>query len=394
MNKFLDFDSLLLTRRIDDPLITETLVHAAHTPIYRLVTVLLHNPSRVESITKTILLSALEKLDEYLPGTNFNTWLFTLAMQACRKHLQWERWKNLFTKSEGKEIRPKPDPRILEDLDDKLRLPLILAYGFDLEIPDIAVILNHREPAVQARIEKAIHTLEFPGIEEDGKSHALKAEIARQYPLPPAPPEGFSTLIESLHQQVQQRKTRQPRLRLTTWGEVAWFGLSLIVLAGIYLTFNRTSSDNTTLPLFPSPTPPLPEAIVPNTEQISEQPVVDIEYPRYASEPVISADGRTIVYSVHGNNGQNIHLYDRETGQAAPIAFSPEGNQGYSYNYHYSPDISDNGEQVVFAAISMEGSFFSCPDNSYSSCSQIVLYEREEHTWKILSSNQEDQMGN
>ncbi len=378
MQPFLDFETLLLSHGVQQRRVGETFVRIAYRPVCQFAALILDDPVLAETLTPTLLETALKSLSRYPTGTDFATWLYALVMDECRTIQRRKWWKTGFRKTPA----PAPlsagePPALATALPDNLRLPLMLAYGFDLEIPQIAEILHHRETTIQTRIESAL--CQLPGLDREEKTHALKGEIARCYPTPPEPAEGFPALIERITSDTGQgnARTRFPT-PFTFSGEFAWISLAVLFLAGIFWVFNQTDTENTTLPLFPSPTPPPPEAIAPGTLSIFEQPASRDSTFSFASDPATSADGRFTVYSVNNDNGTNIYLYDREDGKSTPINLFPLENQD---NYNISPDISDDGLRVVF----MAGNFTN---------SQIILYDSEHEEWQIISSDLEGNPGN
>ncbi len=390
---FLDFETLLLSHGVQHPRVGETFVRIAYRPARQFAALVLDDPVLAETLTPTLLETALKSLSHYPTGTDFATWLYALVMDECRTIQRRKWWKTGFRKTPA----PAPlsagkPPALATTLPDTLRLPLMLAYGFDLEIPQIAEILHHRETTIQTRIESALRQL--PGLDREEKTHALKGEIARCYPTPPEPAEGFPALIERITSGTGQGNARTPLpIPFTFSGEFAWVSLAVLFLAGIFWVFNQTDTENTTLPLFPSPTPPLPEVITPGALSIFEQP--ESRYATYydASDPASSADGRLTVYSVNDENGSSIYLYNREEGKSTPINLLPDSLNSEN-NFLFYPDISADGTKIVFMAEFFAGSKFACPYGTGFSCSQIILYDRAQQSLRIISSDLVGNPGN
>ncbi|NUM48769.1 MAG: hypothetical protein HUU38_29020, partial [Anaerolineales bacterium] len=375
MNTFLDFEALLETHRVEAPQVLESFVRLAYTPVRQLAACLLADARWAAELTPIILQTALEQLSQYPVGTNFAVWLFALTVRVCRKHQFRERWRK--GKHKDREVRPSA----FGNLSEYVRVVLFL-YGLDLEISDMAVILQRREGTLQKDLDEGLVRLGIAGTEEEVKP-PLQAELAREYPTPSEPEEGFPALIERLTPRDTSRPARAGRF--TRWTEWAWASVALIVLLGVFWTFSRTDrGDNMTLPMFPSPTPPLPEITQPQATNVSTQPDIDQNMP-YATDPMISGDGKTVVYVSNDENGQNFYLYEQETGQATQIDLNPESSQ--STNNFYLPDISHDGRRIVFIAWTLEGSSFPCPGNGAYICEPVVLYDRDLQTWTVVTIN-------
>ncbi|HNB54731.1 MAG TPA: hypothetical protein PK530_22470, partial [Anaerolineales bacterium] len=374
---------LLETHRAEAPSVIETFIRLAYAPVRRLTTCLLADPAQAGALTPILLQSACEYLPQYPVGTSFAVWLFALVVQGCRKHQRRARWRQ--GKQKAREVRSSA----FANLPEHGRAVLFL-YGLDLEITDIAVILQRREGTLQKDLDEGLLRLGIEGTEEEVKT-PLRAELAREYPTPSEPEEGFPALIERL----TPRGTPRPAQarRFTRWTEWAWAGVALIVLLGVFWTFSRTGhGDNMTLPLFPSPTPPLPDILQPQTPNVSTQLEVELQNSHYAADPMISGDGGTVAYVMNNENGQNLYLYEREAGQATIVDLIPESVQ--NSNNFYLPDLSDNGQRIVFIAAMLEGNMFPCSGNASYLCEPLVLYDRNLQTWTIVTANETGDLAN
>ena len=429
MNTFLDFETLLLSRSPDEPIVSNTFVRTAYEPLYRLTAAIFNNSPVTERVTQQILTTALEKLNEYLPGTNFSTWLFTLAIQVGNKTKHQAFWRGLFQKAavtpptpettgieslvssqhavETSEVLetesnfhsrarnfgsllPRNNEKV-QSLEEKLRLPLFLAYAFELETSEIAVILHTREHIIQSRIEKALESLGWAENGTDKKKHALRAELDRAYP----PPAGDGIPLGDQQPRAGPRPPRSgPNMLALSWRELAWAGVVLLTLAGIFWTSNRTDIENTTLPLFPSPTPPLPDVIFPQSASFSEQLPIEAIPSQYAVEPIISANGNVIVYMTLETPGYYLDFLDRDTGEKKRIDVPPQDSR--SFVQSYLPDISDDGRWIVFAAHSTKLTSDGVPPcfPPITDCSQILLYDRETDELALVSAAPDGTPGN
>lgn len=254
MQPFLDFETLLLSHGVQHPRVGETFVRIAYRPVHQFAALVLDDPVLAETLTPTLLETALKSLSRYPTGTDFTTWLYALVMEECRTIQRRKRWKTGFRKTPAAPapLSASEPPALTTAIPDSLRLPLMLAYGFDLDIPQIAEILHSRETTIHTRIETAFR--QFPGQALEEKIHALKGEIARCYPSPPEPEEGFPALIERLTSEVGRGNARaRGPFPVNLSGEAGWVGLVLLLVMGIFWVFNRTDTENTPPAAFPLP---------------------------------------------------------------------------------------------------------------------------------------------
>lgn len=378
MNTFLDFETLLQSHRPETPLVRETLIRLGYAPVRRLAACLLDDPPRAAALTPVILQTALAHLPDYPLGTSFAVWLLALTVRVCRRQ------RGLWGKKQARPIETTDG--VLSELPETMRAALLLADDFNLEVTEIAVILHQREGRVQKMLIEGRKRLGLDEATEGEDQPRAGAYLAGAYPTPREPEAGFPALIE----QLSTRGEGQPaRSRVSYRGEWLWAGLALLVIFGLYLTFNRTGNNNTTLPLYPSPTPPLPDVLFPQAEVTSDQPESAAAGPHYASEPILSGDGKTVVYLQSGNDGMELALYDRELGQTSPIDLFPGGFSGT--NSFMTPDVSDDGQKIVFTAYVLEGSAFTCAGGT--PCAQVIMYDRGQQGWLIVSTNEAGDKG-
>lgn len=146
---------------------------------------------QAEIATRETFVIALDTLGRYREDTPFAIWLFRIAVRVARKRARlWQRsrwwserpgilWRAFRRVSGQKEnapseamiyqqIEPQQPKRTgdglwksLRQLDEKLRLPVVLRYYHDFSLEEIAGILKVSEGTVHARLDKAREQLAF-----------------------------------------------------------------------------------------------------------------------------------------------------------------------------------------------------------------------------------------
>jgi RNA polymerase sigma-70 factor, ECF subfamily len=169
-------DNLLLTRAADDPLLAEAMVRDYRDPIYRLALSILNDPDDAEDAAQDIFVSAVSSLNRYQVGTNFKSWLYTIAVNTCRDYLRKRAsrvrlsqvWKSMQSFSahppdpETSTIRKESHTQLwglVNQLNEKHRLVLILRLVHDLSIQEISHILDIHEKTVYSRLYDAFKKL-------------------------------------------------------------------------------------------------------------------------------------------------------------------------------------------------------------------------------------------
>jgi RNA polymerase sigma-70 factor (ECF subfamily) len=115
----------------------------------------------------------LRSLDSYRGEAKLSTWLYSITVNLCRNHIRArqrrERVRNLFerlttpiedapSQPEDVIIRMQADFSlfsIVQSLNEKHRLPVILRYYHDCSVAEIAQILDIPEGTVHSRLNTA-----------------------------------------------------------------------------------------------------------------------------------------------------------------------------------------------------------------------------------------------
>jgi RNA polymerase sigma-70 factor, ECF subfamily len=169
-------DNLLLTRAVDDPLIIEAMVRDYRDPIFRLVLSILNDPDEAEDAVQDVFVNAASALNRYQVGTSFKSWLFTIAVNISRDYLRkraarskmhqvWKVTQSFPTQKSDLETSVIQNESrkllwgLVDHLNEKHRLVVILRLVHDLSIMEISQILDVHEKTVYSRLYDAFKKL-------------------------------------------------------------------------------------------------------------------------------------------------------------------------------------------------------------------------------------------
>jgi RNA polymerase sigma-70 factor (ECF subfamily) len=166
-------EDILQACRQGDPQAIDTLVRQHQGAVYGLCISILEDPSDAEDAAQETFIAAVRALGGFRGGSTFRTWLFTIAVNTCRRQLR-RRKRGLALHSSLRLVQPTLadaplDPeqtvirsevtdalhRAISDLDEKHRLPVVLRYFHQLPVSEIARILNLSEGTVHSRLFNA-----------------------------------------------------------------------------------------------------------------------------------------------------------------------------------------------------------------------------------------------
>jgi RNA polymerase sigma-70 factor (ECF subfamily) len=156
-----------------DPLLYEALMVDYYNFIYRLTNSILGDQGEAEDAAQETFIKAATHLGDYQIGTKIKSWLAKIAINLCRdklrklktrrrlqdvlKFLSWQTIQGSPTPEEvviGNE-RHKIIQTVIEGLDEKHRLPILLRYGQGMAISEIAEVLDVNEGTVHSRLHYA-----------------------------------------------------------------------------------------------------------------------------------------------------------------------------------------------------------------------------------------------
>lgn len=151
---------------------TEQLVRLYYPYIVRLVQSIVHNQAEAEDIAQETFIAAMLTIDNEVANINYKGWLSKIAVNKARDLLRRRQVRGRWQKVWQKAFRRQTNGRLPEDiasqketvqqlwlavesLNEKHRLPIILRYGQNLSIREIATILEIKEGTVHSRLHNA-----------------------------------------------------------------------------------------------------------------------------------------------------------------------------------------------------------------------------------------------
>jgi RNA polymerase sigma-70 factor (ECF subfamily) len=154
----------------------EDLVEDFYPMVYRLCLSILDDPDEAEDAVQETFIAACTRLKDFREESSLKTWVFAIAVNACRGLLRKRGRRSRLVEMIGRvQIffghNPLPEEvsgaadrsqrlwEAVERLDEKHRLPVLLRYAHDLPCSEIAQVLKISEGTIQSRLHYARKTL-------------------------------------------------------------------------------------------------------------------------------------------------------------------------------------------------------------------------------------------
>lgn len=148
---------------------TEQLVQQYYPYIVRLVQSIVHDAGEAEDIAQETFISAMLAIDNATDSINYKAWLSKIAVNKARDLLRRrkvrDRWWQFWGKGQPGQMADRMPEDIasthevaqqlwvaVEALNEKHRLPILLRYGHNLSIREIAELLEIKEGTVHSRL--------------------------------------------------------------------------------------------------------------------------------------------------------------------------------------------------------------------------------------------------
>ena len=174
----MDSTELLAQCRAGDRVAVEQLVRDYQPQLFRLALSILDDGSQngsadAQEATQDALLAALRSLESYRGEAKLSTWLYSITMNLCRNRLRArqrrERVRSIFERLTSPIDAPSSQPEnvliqkqtdlnlfdIVQSLNEKHRLPVILRYYHNCPVAEISQILDIPEGTVHSRLNTA-----------------------------------------------------------------------------------------------------------------------------------------------------------------------------------------------------------------------------------------------
>jgi len=164
-------EALLISRARDgDQDAFRQLVERYQGAVYNLAYRMLGDPGDAEDAAQEIFVRIYRQLGRYDPARKFSTWVLAIATNFCidqlrRRRMQLVPLENIIPWARAREAGPEGEAitqeerdevqRLITQLPEKYRAPLVLRYFEELSCAEIAEVLGMPEGTVKTQIHRA-----------------------------------------------------------------------------------------------------------------------------------------------------------------------------------------------------------------------------------------------
>lgn len=161
---------------VEDPAIMGAMIAEYGAPVYRLALSILRDPDDAQDAAQDTFILAAAALKQYQVGTNFKAWLLTITVNTCRKtlrkrtarHALQQAWQSIVHLNshlptvEAQVVQGETRDElwgIVDELDEKHRLVVVLRLTHDMSVSEISQILGVNEKTIYNRLYDAFARL-------------------------------------------------------------------------------------------------------------------------------------------------------------------------------------------------------------------------------------------
>lgn len=138
-------------------------VLACERKMYKTAYCMLRNPADCQDAVQEAIFSAWRNLDRLRDAAAFDPWLMQILVNSCRTILRKRKRRGEVELDEAYMLPESPDPKLFQairDLDEVLRVPVILKYVNGYSSQETAQILRLPYRTVLTRLKKAREILQ------------------------------------------------------------------------------------------------------------------------------------------------------------------------------------------------------------------------------------------
>ena len=146
--------------------------------VYDLACVILRDEAAAQDVVQDTFLTVFQKAHRFRGDSSFETWLLAIAVNQCRGRLRRQKIRQMVPLEKLNPIRwlrgSGDNPlslieektqrenlwRLVDELPDRLRLPLILRYRSGLTCAEIATVLKKKRSTIYQALHEARHELQ------------------------------------------------------------------------------------------------------------------------------------------------------------------------------------------------------------------------------------------
>ena len=175
-----------------------TLFNRYQNRVYDAAFAILRNEAAAEDAVQDTFLIVFKKINSFKGESAFETWLIAITVNQCRMRLRKQKLRHFLsierlsrdrlfgTRGSSEEVADIVQNRqrcqtlwdLVNQLDDRLRLPLILRYRYELHCGEIADILGRRQSTIYQQLHEGRKLLGKMAQNLEAKSLAPSVEIA------------------------------------------------------------------------------------------------------------------------------------------------------------------------------------------------------------------------
>lgn len=148
------------------------LYHHFQHDVYDLACVIMRDPTIAEDIVQDTFITVLKKIGGFKGNSEFSTWLKSIAINQCRMRMRQKRLREMLQLDQlvpaqllrlshrEKEVDHAVEDKIQQEniwdlvnqLQEHLRIPMILRYRYELSCEEIAEVMNSRLSTVYGQL--------------------------------------------------------------------------------------------------------------------------------------------------------------------------------------------------------------------------------------------------
>jgi RNA polymerase sigma-70 factor (ECF subfamily) len=175
-----------------------TLFNHCQNHVYDIACAILRNEAAAEDAVQDTFLIVFQKINSYKGESSFETWLIAITVNQCRMRLRKQKLRQFLSlerlhrerlfgaRGSGEGVADTVHQRqrrqtlwdLVDQLDDRLRLPLILRYRYELPCDEIAAMLDRRQSTVYQHLHEGRKLLEKMARQEAAQTLVPSIEIA------------------------------------------------------------------------------------------------------------------------------------------------------------------------------------------------------------------------
>jgi RNA polymerase sigma-70 factor, ECF subfamily len=169
----LNIDQIIAHSRPGDTAVIETIVDQYQVRLYDLAYSMLRDETAANDVVQDTFIKVYGRLDTFQGQSAFETWLIAIATNCCRDHLRRQvrralsldnltpAWlRRLARRDQQPEVQFERSERrrqtwaLVDKLDERLRLTIILRYRYGYSCPEIGELLDIATNTVYDRLSE------------------------------------------------------------------------------------------------------------------------------------------------------------------------------------------------------------------------------------------------